>query len=115
MSGPPRHAPNTANHAPNCVTLEVKPSDGRPLSANKDTSSLSITFLSSVRRLPAGNARPTDDLIQLYALECFLDRLVHSEFADTDNSPSRNNLQIVPHGLLERPRRLSVIDLINET
>jgi hypothetical protein len=27
--------------------------------------------------------RPTDKLIQLYALECFLDRLVHSEFADT--------------------------------
>jgi predicted nucleotidyltransferase component of viral defense system len=26
--------------------------------------------------------RPTDELIQLYALECFLDRLVHSEFAD---------------------------------
>ena len=28
-------------------------------------------------------ARPTDELIQLYALECFLDRLVHSKFADT--------------------------------
>jgi predicted nucleotidyltransferase component of viral defense system len=27
--------------------------------------------------------RPTDELIQLYALECFLDRLVHSEFAGT--------------------------------
>jgi predicted nucleotidyltransferase component of viral defense system len=27
-------------------------------------------------------ARPTDELIQLYALECFLDRLVHSKFAD---------------------------------
>lgn len=27
--------------------------------------------------------RPTDELIQLYALECFLDRLVHSEFFDT--------------------------------
>jgi predicted nucleotidyltransferase component of viral defense system len=27
--------------------------------------------------------RPTDELIQLYALECFLDRLVHSQFADT--------------------------------
>lgn len=27
--------------------------------------------------------RPTDELIQLYALECFLDRLVRSEFADT--------------------------------
>jgi hypothetical protein len=26
--------------------------------------------------------RPTDELIQLYALECFLDRLVRSEFAD---------------------------------
>jgi hypothetical protein len=26
---------------------------------------------------------PTDELIQLYALECFLDRLVHSAFADT--------------------------------
>jgi hypothetical protein len=26
--------------------------------------------------------RPTDELIQLYALECFLDRLVHSDFAD---------------------------------
>ena len=26
--------------------------------------------------------RPTDELIQLYALECFLDRLVHSEFAE---------------------------------
>jgi hypothetical protein len=26
--------------------------------------------------------RPTDELIQLYALECFLDRLVHSKFAD---------------------------------
>jgi hypothetical protein len=25
--------------------------------------------------------RPTDELIQLYALECFLDRLVHSAFA----------------------------------
>ena len=28
-------------------------------------------------------ARPTDELIQLYALECFLDRLVHSKFADS--------------------------------
>jgi predicted nucleotidyltransferase component of viral defense system len=27
--------------------------------------------------------RPTDELIQLYALECFLARLVHSQFADT--------------------------------
>lgn len=27
--------------------------------------------------------RPTDELIQLYALECFLDRLVHSKCADT--------------------------------
>jgi hypothetical protein len=27
--------------------------------------------------------RPTDELIQLYALECFVDRLVHSEFVDT--------------------------------
>jgi len=27
--------------------------------------------------------RPTDEPIQLYALECFLDRLVHSKFADT--------------------------------
>jgi hypothetical protein len=26
--------------------------------------------------------RPTDELIQLYALECFLDRLTHSAFAD---------------------------------
>ena len=26
--------------------------------------------------------RPTDELIQLYSLECFLDRLVHSKFAD---------------------------------
>jgi Nucleotidyl transferase AbiEii toxin, Type IV TA system len=26
-------------------------------------------------------SRPTDELFQLYALECFLDRLVHSEFA----------------------------------
>jgi hypothetical protein len=26
--------------------------------------------------------RPTDELIQLYALECFLDRLIHSKFAD---------------------------------
>lgn len=30
-----------------------------------------------------GTGRPTDELIQLYALECFLDRLVHSEFANT--------------------------------
>lgn len=28
------------------------------------------------------SGRPTDELIQLYALECFLDRLVHSEFAE---------------------------------
>jgi hypothetical protein len=27
--------------------------------------------------------RPTDELIQLYALECFLDRLVRSKFAET--------------------------------
>jgi hypothetical protein len=26
--------------------------------------------------------RPTDEIIQLYALECFLDRLVHSDFAE---------------------------------
>ena len=26
--------------------------------------------------------RPTEELIQLYAFECFLDRLVHSEFAE---------------------------------
>lgn len=27
-------------------------------------------------------SRPTDELFQLYGLECFLDRLVHSEFAE---------------------------------
>lgn len=28
------------------------------------------------------SGRPTNELIQLYALECFLDRLVRSEFAE---------------------------------
>jgi hypothetical protein len=33
--------------------------------------------------------RPTDELIQLYALECFLDRLVHSDFATLGGTLSR--------------------------
>jgi len=36
-----------------------------------------------LQRQAKRSGRPTDELIQLYALECFLDRLVHSEFADT--------------------------------
>ena len=34
--------------------------------------------------------RPTDELIQLYALECFLERLVHSEFADNADGSLRH-------------------------
>ena len=36
-----------------------------------------------LQRAAKHTGRPTDELIQLYALECFLDRLVHSKFADT--------------------------------
>jgi predicted nucleotidyltransferase component of viral defense system len=36
-----------------------------------------------LQRKAKRTGRPTDELIQLYALECFLDRLVHSKFADT--------------------------------
>jgi predicted nucleotidyltransferase component of viral defense system len=36
-----------------------------------------------LQRQAKRTGRPTDELIQLYALECFLDRLVHSKFADT--------------------------------
>jgi hypothetical protein len=35
-----------------------------------------------LQRVAKRTGRPTDELIQLYALECFLDRLVRSEFAD---------------------------------
>ena len=34
-----------------------------------------------LQRAARRTGRPTDELIQLYALECFLDRLTHSEFA----------------------------------
>ena len=36
-----------------------------------------------LQRQAKRTGRPTDELIQLYALECFLDRLAHSKFADT--------------------------------
>jgi hypothetical protein len=36
-----------------------------------------------LQRQAKRTGRPTDELIQLCALECFLDRLVHSKFADT--------------------------------
>jgi Nucleotidyl transferase AbiEii toxin, Type IV TA system len=39
--------------------------------------------LSRTQREAKRTGRPTDELIQLYALECFLDRLVHSKFAET--------------------------------
>jgi predicted nucleotidyltransferase component of viral defense system len=35
-----------------------------------------------LQRAARRGGRPTDELIQLYALECFLDRLVHSAFAE---------------------------------
>jgi len=35
-----------------------------------------------LQRQARRTGRPTDELIQLYALECFLDRLTHSEFAN---------------------------------
>ena len=35
-----------------------------------------------LQRAAKHTGRPTDELIQLYALECFLDRLIHSKFAD---------------------------------
>jgi len=38
--------------------------------------------------------RPTDEFIQLYALECFLDRLVHSKFAGTANTRWRDFVDI---------------------
>lgn len=37
----------------------------------------------ALQREAKRRGRPTDELIQLYALECFLDRLVHSRFADS--------------------------------
>lgn len=36
----------------------------------------------ALQREAKRTGRPTDELIQLYALECFLDRLVRSKFAD---------------------------------
>jgi predicted nucleotidyltransferase component of viral defense system len=36
-----------------------------------------------LQRQAKRTSRPTDELIQLYALECFLDRLVRSTYADT--------------------------------
>ena len=49
--------------------------------ASKDT--LAGRRYLDLQRQAKRSGRPTDELIQLYALECFLDRLVHSEFADT--------------------------------
>ncbi len=34
-----------------------------------------------LQRAAQNSKRPTDELIQLFALECFLDRLTHSRFA----------------------------------
>src|ERR1700721_1240549 len=51
----------------------------RSLDQGRDRSfRLSVREALTARRM----GRPTDELIQLYALECFLDRLVHSEFAE---------------------------------
>ena len=49
--------------------------------ASKDT--LAGRRYLDLQREAKRSGRPTDELIQLYALECLLDRLVHSEFADT--------------------------------
>jgi predicted nucleotidyltransferase component of viral defense system len=49
--------------------------------ASKDT--LAGRRYLDLQREAKRTGRPTDELIQLYALECFLDRLVHSKFADT--------------------------------
>jgi uncharacterized membrane protein YecN with MAPEG domain len=49
--------------------------------ASKDT--LAGQRYLDLQREAKRSGRPTDELTQLYALECFLDRLVHSEFADT--------------------------------
>jgi hypothetical protein len=48
--------------------------------------------------------RPTDELIQLYALECFLGRLVHSEFADTliREEDSYSGIRVTLGGTLSR-------------
>lgn len=48
--------------------------------ATKDT--FAGTRYLDLQRLAKRSGRPTDELIQLYALECFLDRLVRSDFAD---------------------------------
>jgi len=44
------------------------------------TSTAGARYL-DLQREARRTGRPTDELIQLYALECFLDRLTHSEFA----------------------------------
>jgi predicted nucleotidyltransferase component of viral defense system len=49
--------------------------------ASKDT--LAGRRYLDLQREAKRTGRPTDEIIQLYALECFLDRLVHSKFADT--------------------------------
>ncbi len=48
--------------------------------ASKDT--LAGRRYLDLQREAERSGRPTDELIQLYALEFFLDRLVHSEFAE---------------------------------
>jgi len=48
--------------------------------ATKDT--LAGKRYLDLQRLAKRSGRATDELIQLYALECFLDRLAHSESAD---------------------------------
>ena len=48
--------------------------------ASKDTTA-GRRYL-DLQRKAKQTGRPTDELLQLYALECFLDRLAHSVFAD---------------------------------
>jgi len=46
-----------------------------------DRSSVAGSRYLDLQRKARATGRPTDELIQLYALECFLDRLTRSAFA----------------------------------
>jgi hypothetical protein len=48
---------------------------------NADRSSIAGSRYLDLQRKARTTGKPTDELIQLYALECFLDRLTRSAFA----------------------------------
>ena len=63
-----------------------------------------------LQRKARQTGRPTDELIQLYALECFLDRLIRSEYAQKLVLKGGVLLAALASGLARRGAHAAIVE-----